>query len=504
LLTNIIPITVKAPALSVGNIDIILSRIQKIHPQIKKEGAVEYLCELLNIENLSDITGDFLLFQETQPAVSSSELHQLAQRILPYNDNDIHKAIFSARNILNTTPKHLNDLIDYVTYERQQAFIADVLNKTITGLHHPVGCVDTVEELAALLGGEDSLFIDMICSEQMEANQRIPQDELPGVTERQRMLYNAGNYYMNHLVGFECNTIWLACFMNSQIFGCSSGWLHRDGALCNAIHFGFKDEMRVPELVVSSKKYILSLFSAAIEQKKSNAQSELDKTVRLYIQTLIFSLEILLKQRLQYDADNHQDYYLINQILEDNMVLLDGGQKLSLSTIELIQQEGLGFTQEYFDLLSSFVEKHPDGEVTDKHLISMFDAWNFFVFDAHESKDCGLAPLFLKAKYYEEDLEKFSSILLDFLEGGELDDHNNNLFKGFFVNYLHMMVNENSDTHFLFDTIFNISVDAGGCVDNTHVILAMAELGHKKSMLFIAEERPKSEKAYWYERIRLV
>ena len=119
--TNVIPITAKAPTLSQENCDKIKTRISLLHPQLSKRGIDQYLCDLLSISSVDDMIGDHLSFQEVCPAVNSDELHMLANRILPYNGGDIHKAVFAARNILNTVPKRVDDLVDYVTKERFDA-----------------------------------------------------------------------------------------------------------------------------------------------------------------------------------------------------------------------------------------------------------------------------------------------------------------------------------------------------------------------------------------------
>jgi hypothetical protein len=65
-----------------------------------------------------------------------------------------------------------------------------------------------------------------------------------------------------------------------------------------------------------------------------------------------------------------------------------------------------------------------------------------------------------------------------------------------------MLINQNSDNHFLFDEILTVSLLAKDSVDNTHIVRTMAELGHKKSMEVVARISQLNEKKYWNERVK--
>jgi hypothetical protein len=496
MLTNIIPITTKAPTLSRDNIDKILIRINTLHPSLNKKGKESYLCDLLNIENLKDITGEFLTFQETEPAVSSAELHELAERVLPYNDNNIHKAIFSARNILNTVPKSIDDLADYTTQERLREFIGSLLSRTIMGINVDVGSITNIDDLVDVLEGEEKDFIEFACNEQMDEFQKLSTDDNMGITHRQRMLYAVSNYYLNHRVGFECNSIWLAIFINHQTFGCSSGWTHINGDLCESLHFGFKDEKSIPKLILSSLDYIDAIF------KKSRSNTEVTSTVHLYIETLISAIEILNTKRLCDKEDNRTDSNTIHSLLQNNKDLLSQKQKLRWVTVGLMEQEGIGFSNDQFRLLNEVINEQ-EGE-PEKQYQHFFDAWNFFVFDHQTIKAYKLAPLLLRANYESNAMDEFSDIIINHINDDDLPSHMKDIFFGYFKGYLWNTVNENSDSHYLYDAILKTSLKASNIVDNGHVIRLMAEFGHKSSMIELSKDKSKEEKAYWEERISLI
>jgi hypothetical protein len=216
----------------------------------------------LHIDSLDDITSDLVTFQNIEPAVSSEELQILAERILPYNDNSIEKAKFSVRNILNTVPKSLDDLIDYSTPERLQDFISTVFRESFVSIDHLGSKIQTLAQLSQIMKKEPTFLIDIICNSQMDIARQIPLEDTPGITDRQKMLYNACNYYLNHKIGFACNSVWLACYLSSQKFGCSSGWLHIDGELCNNRNFGLKDDAAVVKLILGSLAYISQFLRA--------------------------------------------------------------------------------------------------------------------------------------------------------------------------------------------------------------------------------------------------
>jgi hypothetical protein len=495
-----IPITTKAPTLSPANIKIILGRIDELHPKLNKKGAEQYLCDLLSINTLSDIEGDFLLHQEISPAVTSQELHILAERILPYNDNDLRKSIFSARNILDTTPSSLDDLIDYSTHDRKQNFITHMMSKTIVGLHNANKNIKTIDALATLMKEEDTAIIDSACAQLMLTFNQTLQENKPGITDKQRTLYSASDYYLNHRVGFQCNTIWLACFLSSETFGCQSGWTHRNGDLCNNLHFGFKDDAALPILFEQSSDYIDTILTSALADVFCEEISDgLAETVCMYIDTLVFTLSKLTKDIINDTNPNVVTYEAVLTILGNYDTLLKPEHRLMMHSLNSVINKKLGFTEVYLDEFTDLIVntvKEPK-----KHLIHYFDAWNFHNFDNQFLKTGTLATLFIKAKYEPDTLEIFSEKILNMIKCPVYGIKYHELFLGFFDNFLHLAVNENSDDHFMYDSILKVALSATEEVDTSHIIRIMAELGHKDSICAHSLSTSGKELEYWSDRL---
>lgn len=503
--TSIIPITKIPASLNLDNVKEILGRVIELHPFITESGAKQYLCDLLNINKVEDLISDFVVFQNKEPAVTSEELHQLAERILPYNDNDLERAKFSVRNILNTTPKELDDLIDYTTESRKKDFIASTIKESLIGPLKGNVKITSIDQLSHLLADEPDISINIICNAQMDKAREVPFGCVPGITPRQKMLFNAANYYLNHKIGFKTNSAWIASFINSSNFGCLAGWLHQDGCLCHERHFGFKDDTGAIDLVMGSIEHIESLLaSAMLISKRDNDDQGLMVKANLYIDTLISSLDVLLKKQIQHGINNQQKLIIITNIINNNVDLLSGGQLLAVKTINWIQDKSLNIKREYYNLLESNINAHPAGQEPDKYMMAFFDAWNFFVYDVNILKSYSLMPLFLQAKYYGDSLLRLSKIISTELEQGELPEQFKRVFEGFFTNFLFVMVNHNSDTHFLFDEILIAATKAGHLVDTSHVTRAMGELGHKGSMLHLSLSGSKQNKDYWERRIQHV
>lgn len=503
MLTNQIAITDIPPTLSANNIDVILKRIKQLHPNLNGDGCNKYLCDLLNIKNVAEITGDFLNFQETKPALSSAELHQLADRVLAYNNNDIDQAVFATRNILNSRPKSVDDLIDYTTKERVKEFIQDVLDGTLIHLINDTGEIKDVGTLAKHLEPIPEIVIDMICNKQMDKSKLVCQTDKPGITQEQQMLYCAADYYLNHKIGFKCNTIWLACFIHSKFFGCTQGWIHNDGTECRGTHFGFKNDEDTIKLVLQAKPYI-ELYLNGIQPERANT----DTITNFYINTLIFAFDTLQKKHIttpkpEYDKQTNT----ILGLLDKYEKLLTNEQKLMIENIINAQSEQYGISKKHFELLEDVVNNRDQAVEPAKYIISNFDAWNFFVLDVEYVDSFEIMPMFIKSHFNKNAMRQFSHTILEIYNNSNLDEHNQNLIKGYFENFLFIMVNENSDSMYMFDEILNCSITASESIkeiNNKHVIRAMAELGHLKSMIEMSKRTNGNETDYWEKRINFL
>jgi hypothetical protein len=467
-------------------------------------GANQYLCDLLNLKSIDEMIGDFITFQEVEPAVSSTELHELATRILAYNDGDMNKAIFSARNILNTIPKSLDDLVDYTTKERLEEFTSMVIGSSIVGIGKDPKDYNSLDKLSVLLEGELFGVVDIICNAQMDHSRKTEMDDQPGITERQRMLFSAANYYLNHRIGFKCNTMWLACFLSSNSFGCQSGWFHNDGGLCHATHFGFKDDDGMIGAVISSFTFISDFFHAA----RSEEDSERAETASNYMTTLLFSLDALAKRRIiDNSSDDEKSFHDLAELINNNDDFLCSGDKLFFLTTLMSQRDEEGFTNDHINLLKETIYSHDNSEAPPKHQLPQFDACNFMAFDANYVKSYKLAAMFLKAKYDEKALMDFSATLVEHLQEENLPDQYDSLLRGFFQNYLFILVNENSDSMFMFDGILKTVVSSRKIIkdlDVGDVVRSMAELGHAPSIIEMTSKTKGAESSYWVDRYDLV
>jgi len=86
-----------------------------------------------------------------------------------------------------------------------------------------------------------------------------------------------------------------------------------------------------------------------------------------------------------------------------------------------------------------------------------------------------LGPLFLKVRCDADSLSEFTDIAISVLKDVLIDDARKNQFRGFFSNHLFILINENTDTHFLFEEIHNAAVLAQPYVDTSVIISTVNE-----------------------------
>ena len=514
--TNLIPITIKSPMLSQSNVDAIKARISAIHPNLDLQGVDQYLCDLLNIESVQSIVGDLISFQEVEPAVSSKELHELAQRILPYNDGDMDRAIFSARNILNTIPKTVDDLIDYATKERITAFIQSMMLAldATKGKPNP-SSVKSIDDLVSALDSIPPEIIDFLCNIEMESFQSKALDESEGVTERQRMLSRAADYYLNHKVGFKVNTMWLASFLSSFYFGCSSGWSHSNGDLCQSNHFGFKDDEGVVTMAHSSLDYLSGFFQEA----RKRQSKEMYETGQMYMRTVVFAVGALTKKWYSDGGSDHDGEMqqrlvdLKDLVLEhDDFMTIESDAFYVNTVLAVAGSEPVN--EWHFELLSELIDKYSLSKSSPPpYILNNFDAWNFLFFEQKYTEHQFMAPLFLRLRYDPSALNEFAVVVLKYVVQGGFDDHMTEMLEGFFEGYLFAQVKENSDTMFMYSNILDIVKTAQRTTDKVnanHVIKAMAELGHLESIEHIlyviseAGEQGSHAWKYWEDRFNII
>ncbi|MEH0790865.1 hypothetical protein KW882_01030 [Vibrio parahaemolyticus] len=489
--SNTIPITHLAPSYSQENINLILARVNQLLPNLNEDGAKQYLSDLLN-QDVKNLVVDWLTFQEVEPCVSSDELHALAERVLPYHSNDIDQAIYSVRNILNTVPRQRSDLRDYLTKERREDVI-ESLSLPLLTISKRFTSITTIEELIEALKPVDQVIIDVCASTLMDRIQSIPMDKQQGITERQKMLSIAAVYEVNSAIGFECNSIWLASFIGSEMWGCVSGWAHPDGEMCHGRHFGFKSDQDCVDLTLSSLKYVDAILAENLDQK----------TVSLYIDTMLSSMAIMARDYLRYGRDGN-GFGEIDSLVEKYSDLMNPAQLLRHSTIHLHLAQIKGVATEHFKLLLKFFEYQEGLGEPSKEYVQFYDYNNFVRLDFEYliTPQYELPSSLLGSSMLPEHLLRTSELLHECLKL-DLPDEITNTFSGFFTHYMWKLINDDSDEQYLFDAILIVSINGMHRYDTMRNIRFMAELGHLGSMQWLIDNdqyKTPNELKYWEAR----
>lgn len=503
--TNTISILDFPPILKPEHLDEMLNRIQTLHPQISLEGAKTYLCDLFDIKSLDLIEGDFLSNYEIEPALSRDELKAFAQRILSYNNGQIDDATYAARNILNSVPKSLDDLIDYTTSSRKSEFITNILELLPVAVDETRSSLTTLDELIKITKPVPEIIVDMACNSEMDRFQSTSIADSDGLTDRQKMLFMAANYYLNHLIGFRCNSVWLAAFLSSQEFGCRAGWLHDNGDTCNDKHFGFKDDEAVTSLVKANMRYIDELFQHYEHADDAEAEG-IRHTFDLYVKTCFFAVQNLIKS----NADDIKSAVpeivpILDLLLEYDDLFNNEQELLKETTISLLSNEA-SITSEQIQAISEIA--YADYKVEpEKFMTEFFDMWNFMIIDAfHNNRDDAfcISKHFVRAQFFESDLLKTAALVKKHMNYKSQPEHAQELYEGFLTNYLWSLVNRHSDTQYLYDAILKIVLDTKDLVDNEYIVRGMAELGYAPSMRVLMKSSDGIEKAYWERRISVL
>ncbi len=490
--SNTIPITALPPSFSQKNLDLIVSRVSQILPNLGFEGEKQYLSDLFN-KNFDELVADWLVYQEVEPSVSSFELHALAERVIPYHSDNLDEAIYAVRNILNTVPRQVADLRDYLTKERKQHVISSLSLPLIT-VNPMIPSLTSIEELIEALKPVDQVIIDLSASTLMDQIQSIPMDEQPGLTDRQKMLSVAAVYEINSAAGFQCNAIWLASFISSEMWGCASGWVHSDGELCHSRHFGFKSDRDCVVLTLNSLAYVEAILAENLDSK----------TVSLYIDTLLSALTIMTREYLRHGKET-DGYGKLDALIQKYKCLMNPAQLLRYMTIELHLAEIEGVSKNHFDQLLHFFEYQNECGEPQKQYLQFYDYYNFIHVDLGYLKtpQCELPSSFLGSSIEPKSLLRTSELLHKCLIM-DLPSEVTNQFSGFFTNYIWKLISDDSDDQFLYDAILSISIASMHLYDKAFMnIRAMAELGHLESIKWLIDNdvpQTPEERTYWITR----
>ncbi|AUC88325.1 hypothetical protein CW735_09085 [Alteromonas sp. MB-3u-76] len=484
MIDTIPSITQHPPRLNEESIENIYQRIAHFFPNLDDTGKKQFLSELFNVRCIDNCISDEYVFQNIEPAVDRAELNELAERIIGYTGYSLVEAKQVVRNVLNTIPKHLDDLIDYTTEARLKEF------KESASLYLSVHAgsekhLTTLKEIEDAFEHLPDVAITLFGNSQMDASRAINLDMIDAYTDRQKMLYWACDYYLNHRVGFKTNTMWLASFISSNSFGCMDGWLHRDGKLCNNRHFGFKDDDAVVDLIKSSLNYLDEYFERQLGYVGvgSEEATSFCRIGFMYIEAMLDAVEYLAKCREVADLA----YKDIVDLLSEYSLLLNDRQELKLLTHEVAFDGVTSFTHRQFELLSDLVKEDFGTQGPPEDMYFYFDAWNFMAYASQYNINIMLGPLFLRSNYHGPSLTELSNFVAAQLKKGDLEEHWENMFIGYYTNYFFTLVNKNSHSHFLFDEILAALLDVRRFVDDTDVVRTMAELGHKPSQQAMSE-----------------
>ncbi|MEZ8733857.1 hypothetical protein [Vibrio sp. 10N.239.312.D08] len=493
--TNTISITEIAPHYSGSNIDSIKDRVKALHPRLNDDAVESYICDLLDVNCIEDITVDFLTYEEVEPAVSTEELHFLAHRILPYNDNDLSKSIYAVRNILNTIPRSTNDLVDYITPEALKEW-TDALSLCLV-MNNPesiknYGEEKTLKSTLSSLQKVDQTIIDLVCSTEMDRVQAVAMEEHPGLTYRQKMLFVTAHYWLNHKAGFKLNTMWLASFIHSDRYGCSSGWFHLDGELCGHRNFGFKNESEVVDLVIESYPAI----EAQLAADPSNPQSS------LFIDTILSAWNYLLIDDFKNSTNNTDKLNQIAGFIGENISNLSAQQNLRYISLNCIRNGYDGLTKVQFNALNLYLQDESSRVDTPNEYLMYHDLYNFCHFAYEVCSSLTLPVQFQRCHFDPSALREVTQTLLSNYDKFEKKDLP--IVNGFFKNYLWYVIQFGSNDQFTYDAVMEACIKSQNYVDNIHLIFAMAELGHLGSMKWTLDNNVGSKSTaykYWMTRI---
>ncbi|MFD3435421.1 hypothetical protein [Alteromonas macleodii] len=464
-------------------LETITLRISDLLPTLDDDGHEQFICELFGNRSIDDLENNEPIYQNSEPAVSRDELHTLAERIIGYTDYSIERAKMVVKNVLNTIPKRLDDLIDYTSEARLSDFKEDARLFLMAHFENN-NSLETLEQIELAFRNLPDDMVSMFCNTQMHKSRAISDDMIEGCTERQKVLYRACNYYLNHRLGFHKNSMWLAYCINSNNFGCADGWIHRDGLLCSLTHYGFKDDEAVVNLIMSSMDFLEQYFtkqSEVFEGEESDQSIQYCKDGGMYIDVMLNAMEYLVKRKQLINDTENSEYKQIKDLLMLHKHLFSDIQFLKYMTHLLAFDEYTGFIKEQFELIKKIANKDYGPEGPPEDLYFFLDAWNFIVFDEVVETGIMLSPTFVRSKYHGPSLLQFSSVVLDLMKSNRLDQQLEDMVKGYFENYLFLLVNDNSHTHFLFNEILEVSLKAKDFFENHHVVRVMSLLGHEAS-----------------------
>ncbi|MAW98087.1 MAG: hypothetical protein CMN72_00255 [Sphingomonas sp.] len=457
------------------------ARLMLVLPCMDNEIAINtYLSDLFAKNDITQSLSDVAIVDDFSPSMTSEQLMAFAERVVSYHDGNIDKAKLAVRNVMDCVPREVDDLIDYATDKRKRELISNIK----VGLSSYLDKSNKITTLASLKDALSKLpleLIDRVCNAEMRMFQSMPTQEREGLTHKQKTLTSAANYYLNHYIGFTCNSLWLACFTHADNFGCAGGWHHRDLTPCENTHFGFKDPKWSAETVIANLQYIELFFAIYDNSIDDDKKEDMEGTLELYKEALIATSGYFLKTR-EHKAGGLHKKEAIDKIIrfaESFPHLFMASEKLTLE----IQREVLyGMPRfsysDYRRCLSHAVNTEDDHQ--SMHFIPLIQAWNFLVHERAHDIENDFHISFLKARYSPEHFTLFVEYAKMQIVREDIDEYSLSTFSEFYLDYLWLLINENSDTLFLFNEIYSALIDVSDILPVAEVIEGMEALGYKR------------------------
>lgn len=206
-------------------------------------------------------------------------------------------------------------------------------------------------------------------------------------------------------------------------------------------------------------------------------------TLEFYKEALIATSGYLLKTRGE-DAGGSDKKESIGDIIrfaESFPHLFDASEKLTLE----IQRDVLYGMPRFSYSAYRRCLSHAVNTEDDHHsmrLIPLIQAWNFLVHERAHDIENDFHISFLKARYSPEHFTLFAEYAKTQIVREDIDEYSLSTFSEFYLDYLWLLINENSDTLFLFDEIYFALIEVSDILPVAELIKGMEALGYKRQI----------------------
>jgi len=260
-----------------------------------------FIKSLFSIDNLLEITDDtenpIVTYYDVEPRLSRLELQTICKRV----DSLVLSSSFSfetstiVRNVLNSVPRELDDLEDYLS----QSSLEEINTRYLAACDievfekYPPPCLQVLTKKEIPDMDELPSYLGAIS---MDRFQEEPISALSGLTFRQKYLDRAANFWLLHKYGFHTASLWLSGLISPSSFS------YGDNPNDPRRHFGFMDTEASWRLVYSNLSK-MDTFLDSDSEVLSRGKS-VESILIGYPQYALEAIESLFlwdKQRLCYD-----------------------------------------------------------------------------------------------------------------------------------------------------------------------------------------------------------